>query len=75
VFSSRLTGTQRRVARRIFLQLTELGEGAPDTRRRASIGELIGQPEEESAVRDVLQVLADARLVTLDACTAEVAQP
>jgi DNA-binding SARP family transcriptional activator len=73
VFATRLSATQRSTARRIFLELTELGEGTPDTRRRASIGELVGRPEDEPVVREVLQVLADARLVTLDHCAAEVA--
>src|SRR5262249_26212168 len=51
----------------------ELGEGTQDTRRRAKFDELVRRPEEEPEVRAVLIVLADARLVTLGAETAEVA--
>ncbi|MCK6626349.1 MAG: hypothetical protein L6R45_14380 [Anaerolineae bacterium] len=95
----RLTPEQQAVARRIFLRLTELGEGAQDTRRRMSRGELemmmtgdrrpgtgdnsgeqapvSGLPPalskaEESPVA-VLQTLADARLITTDQETIEVA--
>ena len=64
---------QRRIARGIFLRLTELGEGTQDTRRRAAIGELIARPEDAPAVRSVLNTLADARLITTGEGTAEVA--
>lgn len=73
VFGERLTSSQQPVARRVFLQLTELGDGTQDTRRRAEMTELIRSAEEEPAVRAVLQVLADARLVTLGTNTVEVA--
>ncbi len=73
VFTDRLTGHQQAIARRIFLRLTELGEGTQDTRRRAMQDELIRHPDEEPEVRTVLRVLADARLVTLGTATAEVA--
>jgi WD40 repeat protein/DNA-binding SARP family transcriptional activator len=69
----RLTPEQQASARNIFLRLTELGEGTEDTRRRASIGELIPQRQAEADVRAVLTILADARLVTLGEDTAEVA--
>jgi WD40 repeat protein/DNA-binding SARP family transcriptional activator len=68
-----LTPEQQVIARNIFLRLTELGEGSEDTRRRAKIAELVPRSEEEASVRSVLQLLADARLVTLGAGTAEVA--
>ena len=34
---ARLTPEQQALARRIFLRLTELGEGTQDTRRRAPL--------------------------------------
>ena len=68
-----LSPEQRGLARNIFLRLTELGEGTADTRRRASIGELMPRPEQEAEVRDVLQTLAEARLVTIGERTVEVA--
>jgi WD40 repeat protein/DNA-binding SARP family transcriptional activator len=73
VFAERLTLAQQPIARRIFLRLTELGEGTQDTRRRAGMSELIRSVDEEPAVRAVLQVLAEARLITLSANAVEVA--
>src|SRR5207244_10663837 len=73
MFGRRLTREQQAIARRLFLQLTELGEGTQDTRRRAGITELMGHPDAAPAVRAVLEVLAAARLVTLGEDTAEVA--
>ncbi|GIK39293.1 MAG: hypothetical protein BroJett011_31260 [Chloroflexota bacterium] len=69
----RLTPEQQAIARRIFLRLTELGEGAQDTRRRANLAELSPRPEEETVTEPVLKVLADARLVTTAEETVEVA--
>lgn len=64
---------QQPIARNIFLRLTELGEGTEDTRRRAPIQELIPRPADAETVRAVLNVLAQARLITLGQDTAEVA--
>ncbi len=61
------------IARHIFLQLTELGEGTQDTRRRVTIEQLVPPAGDVAAVRDVLNTLAEARLVTLGESTAEVA--
>jgi WD40 repeat protein/DNA-binding SARP family transcriptional activator len=73
VFFQTLTPAQQILARNIFLRLTELGEETQDTRRRAVIAELIPSPESISAVQEVLEILAEARLVTLSTDTAEVA--
>jgi energy-coupling factor transporter ATP-binding protein EcfA2 len=59
---SQLASKQRAIARNIFLRLTELGEGTQDTRRRASLTELISDPQNVSLVLAVLKRLADARL-------------
>jgi DNA-binding SARP family transcriptional activator len=64
VFNEELTAEQQPIARSIFLRLTELGEGAQDTRRRATLAELIPRSEDAPAVEAVLKTLADARLVT-----------
>jgi WD40 repeat protein/class 3 adenylate cyclase len=61
------------IARDVFLRLTELGEGTEDTRRRASFEELTSHAEHMGEVRHVLNLLADARLITLGEETAEVA--
>ena len=68
-----LSPKQQSIARNIFLRLTELGEGTEDTRRRATISELISKPEETDQVRVALNTLADARLITTGENTAEVA--
>jgi WD40 repeat protein/class 3 adenylate cyclase len=68
-----LSPEEQTIARNIFLRLTELGEGTEDTRRRASFEELMSASEDRAEVRAVLNMLADARLVTLGEDTAEVA--
>jgi WD40 repeat protein/DNA-binding SARP family transcriptional activator len=65
-----LTPEQQDLARHIFLELTELGEGTEDTRRRVKIDELIAQSDQ---VRPLLTTLADARLITTGEDTVEVA--
>ncbi|MBP7686462.1 MAG: SUMF1/EgtB/PvdO family nonheme iron enzyme [Thermoflexales bacterium] len=68
-----LSPDSQAIARQIFLRLTELGEGTQDTRRRATLNELISRPQLQSQVETVLKTLADARLVTTDQNTTEVA--
>ena len=68
-----LTGEQQALTRKIFLRLTELGEGTQDTRRRVSLSELAAGTGEASEVESLLKELADARLITLAEGTAEVA--
>jgi WD40 repeat protein len=68
-----LSPEEQAIARDILLRLTELGEGTEDTRRRASFEELISHTENKEEVRDVLNKLAEARLITLGEDTAEVA--
>jgi class 3 adenylate cyclase/WD40 repeat protein/energy-coupling factor transporter ATP-binding protein EcfA2 len=63
----------RPLLRNVFLRLTELGDDVEDTRRRVRIEELVPQGTSPQAVRTLLERLADARLVTLDEGTAEVA--
>jgi WD40 repeat protein/transcriptional regulator with XRE-family HTH domain len=73
VFKDQFDPHQQAIAREIFLRLTELGEGTQDTRRRAALAELVPRPEEAPAVASVLKTLADARLITTNAETVEVA--
>ena len=68
-----LSEEEQFIARNIFLRLTELGEGTEDTRRRALFNELMSQEGDASTIRNVLNILADARLLTLSEETAEVA--
>jgi hypothetical protein len=68
-----LTTEEQIITRNLFLRLTELGDGTEDTRRRASFDELMSHAENAAEVRAVMNILADARLITLGEETAEVA--
>jgi WD40 repeat protein len=68
-----LSGADRKIARRVFLGLVQLGEGVKDTRRRANIQEFVSQ---QSSIEQIEQVIArfsnpGARLITLSASTDE----
>lgn len=58
-----LTAEEQRVAQRIFLALTQLGEGTEDTRRRILKSELISARFPASVVDRVLEKLVAAKLV------------
>ena len=73
VFNDQLNQQQQELARDVFLRLTELGEGTEDTRRRATLNELVRQSAEATQLRAVLNTLAEARLITLNEDSAEVA--
>jgi WD40 repeat protein/class 3 adenylate cyclase len=75
LYSQELTPPQQRIARNIFLRLTELGEGTQDTRRRAAIQEFYPSSSltNPNDVEEVLVKLADARLIITGEGTAEVA--
>jgi class 3 adenylate cyclase/tRNA A-37 threonylcarbamoyl transferase component Bud32 len=68
-----MSDEERATARRVMLRMTELGEGTQDTRRRVGIDELVTEGGSAVTVHALLERLADARLVTLDGETAEVA--
>ncbi|QIS22309.1 hypothetical protein [Nocardia terpenica] len=63
---SRLDETGKVVAEELLLRLVRVGEDAADTRRRVALDELVGGCSDEQASRAALDVLADARLVTID---------
>jgi WD40 repeat protein/class 3 adenylate cyclase/tRNA A-37 threonylcarbamoyl transferase component Bud32 len=69
----RCADDERELMRRVFLRLTELGEGTEDTRRRVSLSELAAGPESATAVAELIDTLTTARLLTLDEGTAQVA--
>ncbi|MBI5651874.1 MAG: helix-turn-helix domain-containing protein [Chloroflexi bacterium] len=73
VFTDQFNRAQQEFARDIFLRLTELGEGTEDTRRRATLTELVPHAEQAAQLRAVLNTLADARLVSLGEDSVEVA--
>lgn len=72
VFTDQLNREQKEIARNVFLRLTELGEGTEDTRRRASLNELVRRSGEAVQTRAVLSTLAEARLIILNEDNAEV---
>jgi len=59
-----LSPDEQSIVRRIMLRLTQLGEGTEDTRRRATLDELVTNPAEAEAVQCVVRAMADARLLT-----------
>jgi WD40 repeat protein/class 3 adenylate cyclase/energy-coupling factor transporter ATP-binding protein EcfA2 len=67
------TEAEQSLLRRTFLRLTEPGEGTEDTRRRVPLQELAAAPETAAAMDGLLDKLVQARLVTVDEGTAQVA--
>jgi hypothetical protein len=63
IFKS-FTQAEQSIVRRIMLRLTQLGEGTEDTRRRATMDEIVTTPSEADAVAHVVKAMADARLLT-----------
>jgi len=66
---SGFNGSEKEICRRIFLRLTQPGEGTEDTKRRVTFQELLPTKEPERAiVESVIQRLADedARLVVTE---------
>ncbi|KKD06417.1 WD-40 repeat-containing protein [Streptomyces sp. WM6386] len=67
----RFTDSQATAARRVLLRLVTPGDGTPDTRRPVQRAELPGTDRGDTAT--VVEALAGARLLTLDADTVEMA--
>jgi hypothetical protein len=55
---------QQEIVRQIMLRLTAPGEGQVDTRRRATIVELVTSPSKAEAFETVVRAMAEARLLT-----------
>jgi len=55
---------EQAIVRRIMLRLTQLGEGTEDTRRRATMDEVMTTSSEDDAIERVVKKMADARLLT-----------
>ncbi|HWO63206.1 MAG TPA: WD40 repeat domain-containing protein, partial [Umezawaea sp.] len=62
----------QRAARPLLLRLVRVGDDTQDTRRRSTRHELVEQAANRSAAEEALEVLARARLVTLDAGSVEI---
>ncbi len=61
-----LSEQERELCRRIFLRLTQPGEGTEDTKRRASIEELMSLADTSKAEQSIIQKLTDASLLTTE---------
>ena len=66
IFDS-LSEEEKAIARRVFLGLVQLGEGAKDTRRRTKIDSLVSYTEKPEQVKKVIVRFAsvNARLITV----------
>ena len=64
-----LPENEQRITRRVFLGLVQLGEGGPDTRRRAMVASLISVSDERERVEEVIRRFSapGVRLITLSA--------
>ena len=62
-----LTKTEKKIARRVFLGLVQLGEGTRDTRRRIALENLIGIRDSPETVKQLINHFSSSstRLVTL----------
>jgi WD40 repeat protein len=62
-----LNDEEKKIARRVFLGLVQLGEGASDTRRRANVNSLVSYKDKPEYVKEVIDRFANpgVRLVTL----------
>lgn len=69
LYEMKLDDDERVAARRLLLRLVHAGDGVPDTRRRVTWAEL-GTDE---ATRRAVDKLADARLLSVDSQTVEIA--
>ncbi|MBD1944355.1 AAA family ATPase [Coleofasciculus sp. FACHB-712] len=58
-----LSVEEQRVADQIFIKLTQLGEGTPDTRKQVPQGDLFAQPQSAGLVGRVIQKLVQAKLI------------
>jgi formylglycine-generating enzyme required for sulfatase activity len=61
-----LSPAEQEIARHVLLRLTQPGEGAEDTRRRAELRELVTSNGDHAAVERVTNRLAATRLLSVD---------
>lgn len=73
IYNHRITPQQQPLIRSVLLRLTELGDDGVDTRRRATMPELMSSSAAPEQVQEVLQTLSDARLITIGKDTVEIA--
>lgn len=73
VYNQRLSPPQQNIAKQIFLRLTNLEQAAQETRRRASLEELISSSDQVESIEKVINLLAESRLITVESNGIEVA--
>ncbi|MCC6613072.1 MAG: TIR domain-containing protein [Anaerolineae bacterium] len=61
-----LSADEQQVARQMFLRLVALGDATEDTRRRATVDELLTLHSNAGLMRRVINFFSDRRLITLD---------
>ncbi|MGK7883376.1 MAG: pentapeptide repeat-containing protein [Crocosphaera sp.] len=61
-----LTVAQQLTAKHIFLNLTQLGEGTEDTRRRVLKADLVTENHYQASIDAMVQLLADEKLIVTD---------
>ncbi|MGJ3254324.1 MAG: caspase family protein [Elainellaceae cyanobacterium] len=66
-----LSDEEQQIAKRIFLELTHVGVGTEDTRRRIAKHDLVVSQQSKVLLEQVLQTLVDARLIITDESGAE----
>jgi WD40 repeat protein len=57
---------EQELCRRTFLRLTQPGEGTEDTKRRASMHDLLSLSQQSAAEEDIVQKLVNASLLTTE---------
>jgi WD domain, G-beta repeat len=58
---------RQEIVQRVMLRLTQPGEGTDDTRRRARMSEMLTRTDEREIVAEVINTLANERLLTTSA--------
>ena len=66
ILTQRFSSEQQGLARNIFLRLTNVAEGVQETRRRATLVELLSGGVQDDARHEVLDLLVEARLITVE---------
>ena len=62
-----LSPNRQEIVQRVMLRLIQLGEGTDDTRRRARMSEMLTRTDEREIVAEVINTLANERLLTMSA--------
>ncbi len=65
-FYEQLLDSEKEAVKHIFIELTQLGEGTEDTRRRVFKQDLITEKYSVTVIEEILQKLANERLIVMD---------